>query len=306
FLQAGAAIGVEVPVALLQVVAGSPSDEVLRELADLEAADFLRTSALVPDLAYSFKQAITQEVAYSTLLKDQRRALHARIVDALESSYTGERRAEHVERLAYHALRAEAWAKAVTYLRDAGERAVARSANREAIAFYDDALAALRHLPESAETFALAIDLRLELRPPLLQLGRLDEIHRLSKEAEDMAQQVNDEERLARAYSYLVNYHYLLGEPARTVDYGARCLSIAERRHDRALARVAGRYLGHSHHAQGQHRLAIQILEDNLAAIDADLAGNTAVASVTGHVASSAWLAWALADLGEFDRADTC
>ena len=307
FLQAGAAIGADVPVALLQVVANSPSEEVLRGLADLEAADFLRTSALVPDLAYSFKHAITQDVAYSTLLKEQRRGLHARIVDALETSYPAERRGEHVERLAYHALRAESWAKAVGYLRDAGERAVARSANREAVAFYEDALRALRHLPESHETFALAIDLRLDLRPPLLQLGRLDDIHRLSKEAESMAQQVNDEERLARAYSYLVNYHYLLGEPARTVEYGARCLGIAERRGDPALATLARRYLGHSHHAQGQHKTAIQILEDNLAALDAEIGGgSTAVASTTAYVASSAWLAWALADLGEFERADAC
>jgi len=306
YLQAGAAIGADVPVALLQVVSNTPSEEVLRGLADLEAADFLRTSALVPDLAYSFRHAITQDVAYSTLLKEQRRALHARIVDALETSYPGGRRAEHVERLAYHAMRAEAWAKAVGYLRDAGERAVARSANREAVAFYEDALAALRHLPESRETFGLAIDLRLDLRPPLLQLGRLDDIHRLSKEAENMAQQVGDEERLARAYSYLVNYHYLLGEPARTVEYGARCLGIAERRHDPALATLARRYLGHSHHAQGQHKIAIQILEDNLAALDAEAGGGTAVANTTAYVASCAWLAWALADLGEFERADAC
>src|SRR5438093_2088523 len=272
-LQAGAAIGVDVPVALLQAVANASSEEVLHALAELEAADFVRPSALVPDLAYSFKHAITQDVAYATLLKEQRRALHARIVDALETSYPGPRRAEHVERLGYHALRAETWAKAVGYLRDAGERAVARSANLEAVAFYDDALGALRHLPESRETFALAIDLRLDLRPPLLQLGRLDDIHRLSKEAESMAQQVNDEERLARAYSYLVNYHYLLGEPARTVEYGARCLGIAERRGDPALATLARRYLGHSHHAQGQHKTAIQILEDNLAALDAEIGG---------------------------------
>jgi class 3 adenylate cyclase/tetratricopeptide (TPR) repeat protein len=305
-LQAGAAIGPDVPVALLQVVSNTPSEEVLRALADLEAADFLRPSALVPDLAYSFRHAITQDVVYSTLLKEQRRALHTRIVDALETRYPGERRAEHVERLAYHALRAEAWAKAVGYLRDAGERAVARSANHEAVAFYEDALGALRHLAESRETFALAIDLRLDLRPPLLQLGRLDDIHRLSKEAESMAQQVNDEERLARAYSYLVNYHYLLGEPARTIEYGARCLGIAERRHDPALATLTRRYLGHSHHAQGRHRMAIQFLEDNLAALDAEIAGSTAVASTTAYVASCAWLAWALADLGEFERADAC
>src|SRR5206468_3497771 len=162
-------------------------EEIVQALAELEAADFVRPSALVPDLAYSFKHAITQEVAYATLLKEQRRALHARIVAALEASYPGERRAEHVERLAYHALRAEAWPTAVGYLRDAGERAVARSANREAAAFYEDALRALAHLPESRDTFALAIDLRLDLRVPLLQLGRLDDLHRLSKEAESMA-----------------------------------------------------------------------------------------------------------------------
>jgi class 3 adenylate cyclase/tetratricopeptide (TPR) repeat protein len=306
FLQAGAAIGADVPVALLQVVANTPSDEVLRGLADLEAADFLRASALVPDLSYSFKHAITQDVAYSTLLKDQRRALHARIMTALEDSHRGERRAEQVERLAYHAMRAEDWGKAVTYLRDAGERAVARSANREAVAFYEDALGALRHLPESRETFALAIDLRLDLRPPLLQLGRLDDIHRLSKEAESMAQQVGDEDRLARAYTYLVNYHYLLGEPARTIEYGARCLGIAERRGDPALATLARRYLGHSHHVQGQQRLAIQILEDNLTALDPEIVGAPSVATTTAFVASASWLAWSLADLGEFERADAC
>jgi tetratricopeptide (TPR) repeat protein len=306
FLQAGAAIGGDMPVALLQVVADTPSEDTMRALADLEAADFLRASVLVPDLAYCFKQAMTQDVAYATLLKEQRRALHTRIVDALEASYQGERRAEHVERLAYHALRAEAWGKAVAYLRDAGERAVARSANREAVAFYEDALGALGRLPESGETFALAIDVRLDLRPPLLQLGRLDDIHRLSKEAEGMALQVGDEDRLARAYSYLVNYYYLLGEPARTVEYGARCLDIAERRRDPALATLARRYLGHSHHAQGQHREAIAILEDNLSALDAEIAGSPTVATTTSFVASAAWLAWALADLGEFERADAC
>jgi len=305
-LQASAAIGADVPVALLQAVADTPADELLHVLADLEAADLLRQSALVPDLAYSFKHAITQEVAYSTLLKDQRRALHARVVESLEARYQGERRAEHVERLAYHALRAETWAKAVAYLREAGERAVARSANREAVAFYEDALGALRRLPESRETFDLALDLRLELRPPLLQLGRLDDIHRLSKEAESMAQQVGDEERLARAYAYLVNYHYMLGEPARTVDYGARCLDIAERRGDPALATLARRYLGLSHHAQGHHRMAIQVLEDNVAALAADLARGPSTTRTTAYVASSAWLAWALADLGEFERADAC
>jgi class 3 adenylate cyclase/tetratricopeptide (TPR) repeat protein len=304
FLQAGAAIGHHIPVALLQSVVDVPADGLMHGLADLEAAGFLRTTALYPDLAYAFKQAITLDVAYASLLKEQRRALHTRILAALETTYPVDRRAEHVERLAYHAVRAEAWSKAIAYLREAGERAMARSANKEAAAFYEDALGAVRHLPESPETLAAAIDIRLDLRPPLLQLGRLDDIHRLSKEAEAIAQQVGDEERLARAYTYLINYHYLLGETARTIDYGARCLAIAARRGDTALATLARRYLGHSHHAQGQHRLAQEVLEDNVAALEAQNAGD--VAATISYVASRGWLAWTLADQGEFDRADAC
>ena len=304
FLQAGAAIGQDVPVALLQSVVNLPADELMHGLADLQTAGFLRTTALYPDLAYSFRHAITLDVAYASLLKEQRRALHTRILEALETTYSGERRAEHVERLAYHAVRADAWAKAIGYLREAGDRAVARSANKEAAAFYEDALGAVRHLPESPETVGAAIDIRLDLRPPLLQLGRLDDIRRLSKEAEAIAQQLGDEERLARAYTYLINYHYLLGETARTIDYGARCLAIAGRRGDATLAMLARRYLGHSHHAQGQHRLAQQVLEDNVAALESQNASD--VAATTSYVASRSWLAWTLADQGDFDRADAC
>jgi class 3 adenylate cyclase/tetratricopeptide (TPR) repeat protein len=303
-LQAGAAIGHEVPVALLQAVLDLPEGDLMHGLADLEAAGFIRPTALYPDLAYAFKHAITLDVAYASLLKEQRRGLHARILEALESTYAGDRRAEHVERLADHALRAELWPKAIAYLRDAGGRAVARSANKEAAAFYEAALRAVAHLPESPETVTAAVDIRLDLRPPLLQLGRLEDIRRLSKEAEAIAQQLGDEERLARAYTYLINYHYLLGQTARTIDYGARCLAIAERRGDAALATLARRYLGHSHHAQGQHRLAREVLEDNVRALEARSAGD--VAAVTSYVASRAWLAWTLADQGEFDRADAC
>ena len=304
FLQAGAAIGHEVPVATLQAVVDVPQDELMHGLADLEGAGFVRATTLYPDLVYSFKHAITLDVAYASLLKEQRRALHARILTALETAYPGARRAEHVERLAYHALRAESWAKASEYLRDAGERAVARSANAAAAAFYEDALRSVHQLVESPATIGAAIDIRLALRPPLLQLGRLDDIHRLSREAEAMAAKLGDEERLARAYSDLTNYHYLLGETARAIHYGERCLAIAARRDDPTLAMLARRYLGHSHHAQGHHRLACQVLEDNIAALDAQPGGD--VAATTSYVASRSWLAWALADQGEFDRADAC
>jgi tetratricopeptide (TPR) repeat protein len=303
-LQAASAVGGDVPVALLQSVLDLPADTVLHDVADLEAAGFVRVTALYPDLMYAFRHAITVDVAYASLLKDQRRSLHARVLHALEATFAGERRAEHVERLAHHALRAEAWKPAVDYAREAGARAVARCANKEATAFYEDALAAVSRLPESRETIGTAVDIRLDLRPPLLQLGRLEDIRRLSTEAEAIAAQLGDEERLARAYTYLINYYYLLGEPARTLEYGARCLAIAGRRGDAGLATLARRFLGHSHHAQGRHRLAQEVLEDNVVALEGQHAAD--VATTIAYVASRSWLAWTLADQGEFDRADAC
>ena len=76
-----------------------------------------------------------------------------------------------MERLAHHALRGEVWDKAVAYCRQAGARAMARSAHREAVAYFEQALAALEHLPEHRDTLEQAIDLRFDLRNALMPLG---------------------------------------------------------------------------------------------------------------------------------------
>ena len=90
-------------------------------LAHLQAAEILYETRLFPEIEYTFKHALTQQVAYATPLQERRRALHARIVEALEA-LAGERVAEQVERLAHHALRGEVWAKALAYCRQAGRR----------------------------------------------------------------------------------------------------------------------------------------------------------------------------------------
>ena len=87
------------------------------------------------------------------------RVLHARIADAIERLYR-DRLAEQVERLAHHALRGEVWDRALTYFRQAGAKAFARAANREAVECFEEALAVLQHLPERRETLEQGIDLR--------------------------------------------------------------------------------------------------------------------------------------------------
>ena len=84
-LQTAAVIGTEVPLSLLQAIAELPEDALRRGLAHLQTAEFLYERSLFPELEYIFKHALTHEVAYSNLLQERRRVLHARIIDAIET-----------------------------------------------------------------------------------------------------------------------------------------------------------------------------------------------------------------------------
>ncbi|OLC16093.1 MAG: hypothetical protein AUH29_06170 [Candidatus Rokubacteria bacterium 13_1_40CM_69_27] len=304
-LQAASIIGKDVPLGLLEPIAELPAPALRPTLARLQAAGFLHERGLLPDPEFTFIHALTHEVAYAGVLHERRRVLHAHVAEVIEQR-AGDRRADTVERLAYHAFRGEVWEKAVTYSRLAGARAVARAANVEAVACFEQALAALEHLPDSssAETLAQATDLRLDLRPPLLQLGRLNEVLSRSLEAERLASRLGDDRRLANVYTYLVNYHYLKGEPDLAIEYGERCLAIAEATDDETLRALAGRYMGHISHTLGQYRRAQQIFTENVERLEAaPLAGEAAPPSVS-YAASTAWLAFTLAELGEFEFAD--
>src|SRR5262245_41521643 len=174
------------------------SEELLhRSLAHLQVTELLYETRLFPECAYTFKHALTHEVAYGGLLHERRRALHARIVEALEA-LAGDRVAEQVERLAHHALRGEVWAKALVCCRQAGEKAMTRSAYREAVGYFEQALGVLSHLPETRDTREQAIDLRLALRSALRSLGGLGRILAALREAESLAVALDDPRRLGQ------------------------------------------------------------------------------------------------------------
>ena len=166
-LQSAAVIGKDVPFALLQAIVDQSQEEIRLSLARLQAAEFLYETSLFPEIEYTFKHALTHEVAYGSVLQERRRVFHARIVEAIEKLYS-ERVSEQVERLAHHASRGELWGKAVNYLHQAGKKAVGHSATREAIAYFEQALDALKHLPESRQTIEKAINIRVDLGPALI------------------------------------------------------------------------------------------------------------------------------------------
>jgi class 3 adenylate cyclase/tetratricopeptide (TPR) repeat protein len=115
-LQLASVVGKDVPLRLLRAIADVPEPELERSLAGLQAAEFLYESRLFPEPEYTFRHALTLEVAYGGLLHERRRELHARIVDTIERLYP-DRVSEQAARLAHHAFRGEVWAKALTYLR---------------------------------------------------------------------------------------------------------------------------------------------------------------------------------------------
>ncbi len=300
-LQSAAVIGKQAPLSLLQAVAEFSEQVLRRSIARLQAGEFLYETSLFPEPQYTFKHNLTYEVAYASLLHERRRALHARIVDVVEA-LPEESRAERAEFLAYHAFQGHLWEKAVRYLRQAGARALPRAANREAVAHFQKALEALRRLPEGRATLEQAIDLRFDLVVPNLQLGQLPEIVSLLREAESLAEKLADEQRLARAFSHLVNYFYLTGEPGKAIQYGERCQAIGHALGDSGLQELARRYMGHSYHAQGQYRQAESVLRENLDVLGAASASWEEPDRLS-NVSSSAWVAWAMADLGEFATA---
>jgi predicted ATPase len=166
-LHSAAVVGKDVSFALLQAIADQSEEELRPSLARLQAGEFLYETSLFPDLEYTFKHALTHEVAYGSLLQERRRVLHARIVEAIEKLYS-DRLTEQVERLAHHASRGELREKALHYLHQAGSKAAARSATAEAIAYFKQGLQVLGQLPESRQMISKAIDIRVDLGPALI------------------------------------------------------------------------------------------------------------------------------------------
>jgi class 3 adenylate cyclase/tetratricopeptide (TPR) repeat protein len=303
-LQAASVIGKDVPFTLLQAIADVPENSLRRGLTHLQAAEFLYETSLFPDPEYTFKHALTHEVAYGSVLQDRRRALHARILEALEVLYP-DRLAEHVERVAHHAFRGEVWEKAVTYLRQAGAKALARSAYREAVAGFEQALAALRPLPDTPQKIERAIDLRLDLRQSLFPLNELATVLRYLREAEGLARTLDDPRRLGWVSAYMSGHHVHTGGHVTEVRRLAQRVEvIAERLGDVPLQIAAQYYLAAASHLSGDHRETEQVCRKLMQSLHGQPTRERFGLVVSPAVYSRAQLARAFAERGVFDEGD--
>jgi len=303
-LQTASVIGKDVPVAVLQAVSELPEELVRRGLTHLQAAEFLYETSLFPDLEYTFKHALTHDVAHGSLLQGLRRALHARIVDAMERLYA-DRLAEHVERLGHHAVRGEVWEKAVRYLRQAGAKAADRSANPGAVAYFEQALQVLAHLPEGRSRMEQAYDLRMYRETSYWALGELQRVVDHLGEAEVLARALEDPSRLGRVAALRLVCLATMGDQQHAIEAGERGLAIAEATGSLPLQAVTTVMLAFAHIARGDFRQATDLSRRSGALVQGQPVhkrlGQVGLPAVFWRV----WLATPLGELGEFTEAIT-
>jgi tetratricopeptide (TPR) repeat protein len=301
-LQTAAVVGKDVPLPLLEAVAGLPPEDLERGLNHLRASEFLYETGVGSEVEWTFKHTLIQEVAYTSMVDEDRRALHGAIVAATERLYA-DRLGEHIEDLGHHAFAGGAWAQAVSYLRQAGIKAARRSAHREAVACFEQALVALEHLPPGRDLSERAVDVRLDLRTSLLSLGELKRILRVMQEAEALASAIGDQARLGRVAMYMGNYFSLVGDQSRALETGQRALDIATAGGDFRLRVEAHYRLGQIHCMLGDYRRAVETLDQCVQSVSGDLIRERFGALATLSVLARNWLVRSLAERGAFDEA---
>jgi len=264
----------------------------------LQTSEFLYEASLFPELEYTFKHALIHEVAYGSLLQERRKALHARVADAIEATYA-DRLAEHVERLAHHVLRAESWQQAVVYSGEAGRKASTRSADREAVAYFEQALEALRHLPDTRENLEHAIEIRLAMRPSLMTLGEIRRIGDHLREALTIAGALGDQRRLGRISAVMTNYFFATGKLDQAVEVGRRAVAVGEAIGDLSIQVTATEMLGNVYATGGAFHLAIDGYRWILAILRGDLLHERFGLASYPALSARHKMAVCLAELGE-------
>ncbi len=301
-LQCAAAIGEQVPGGLLEAVTDLSPEGTRAALGRLCQAEFLEEQALFPEPAYGFRHSLTHDVAYGSLLHDRRRALHARVLGALEHVHAADPE-EIAESLAHHAMHAERWDVAVQHARRAGLKTRASARDRTAVRFFEQALDALAHLPDTAANRALGVDLRDELARVLVPSGEHPRMVTMLREAEALAAGLEDQGRLARTLALLCAAYWETGDSPSAFETGRRAVALSEIVGSADLQVMANYSLGGALRGIGEYRQAIRCLRQNLSLTAGGRAAESFGLGGAASVLTRGHLAWSLAELGEFREA---
>ncbi len=297
--QIGAVIGREFSHTLLTEISAKPEAEINVALERLVESGLVFRSGKPPNAVYKFKHALVQDAAYTTILISRRRRLHAQIVEVLETQTNGHAQ-EDIDSLAHHAYRGEIWDKAFDYLQQAGRKAMDCAAIREAVAQFEYALYAATHLPETPESLEQAIDLRFDLRNALWSIAAFEDILENLKEAEALAQKLNDQRRAGWVSVFMSAGLWQLGRTDEALGAASNALEVNKGVQDLPLEVGANFYLGCATVTSGNCRQAEIYFQKIADSLTGDLSRDRCGLPFVPAVISRSWLVWALAERGEF------
>jgi class 3 adenylate cyclase/predicted ATPase len=304
-LQMLSVIGKELSLSLLKQVVDKPEDDLHSLLSRLQTAEFIYEQPAFPELEYVFKHALTQEVAYSSLLLERRKVLHERIGQAIEVLFHS-RLEDHYSELAHHYSRSGNTQKAIAYLQLAGQQAVQRSAHVEAISHLTTALELLKTLPDAPERVRQELTLQIALGVPLMAIKgyAAPEVERAYTRARELCQQVGETPQAFPVLGGLWVSFLLRAELQTARELGEQLLRLAQSTKDPQFLLQAHYALGQTLFSQGEFVPAREHLEQGLALYDSQqYHSHTLFIGLDPEVSSHRWVAWVLSMLGYSDQA---
>jgi len=267
-LQMAAVIGKEVPCALLAALTGLSREALAEILAQLQAAELLHETCLVPESVYTFKHVLIQETAYQALLESSRRQYHLQIAQILAERFASTA-AQQPAWLAHHYTEAGCPEPAVPYWQQAGQHAVDRAAHTEAMAHFTQALTLLRTLPMTPARARRELTLQCSLGVQLATRGAATpEVERTYARALELCQQMGNAEALFPVLYGLSRLYKKRGQLQRARDLGEQLLVLAQQ-HGEAALLLRGHYaLGDALLWLGEFPAARVHLEQGIAVYD--------------------------------------
>ena len=296
--QLAATLGREFSYALLQAVAPWDEAALHRGLHQLVEAEFLYQQGLPPHATYLFKHALIQDAAYQSLLRSTRQQHHQRIAQVLEARFP-ETVAAQPELVAHHYTEAGLSAQALPYWQRAGQRAIARYANLEAVAHLSKGLEVLATVPETPERTQHELTLQAALGASLMAVKGFSapEVERAYTRAHELCQQVGDTPQLCLVLWGLLQFSIVRADIPMALVLGERLINLAQSIHDLDLLLAAHNGLGTALPFRGELRAARAHLEQSLALYDphkhhtrAFFYGTNLQADSLAHLAHVLWL----------------
>ena len=244
-VQTLAVMGRESPLALIRQVATRPEGELEQMLAALQAGEFIYEQPAAAGIEYTFKHALTQEVAYNSVLSERRKLLHERAGAALESLYAIQLD-DHLSELAHHYERSSNTQKAIEYLQRAGQQAMQRSAHGEAIKLFTTASALLEALPETPERIQQQLNVQLGLGMSLMATTHWSapEVAQVFSRARELCGLLGDPPQVVPVLFGLQGIHLIRGELKTAHELASQLLAIGQAQQDIAVLLNAHSALG--------------------------------------------------------------